>query len=144
MTKGLESLKKAEFEAGDFLFQEGDVNFHFYIIQKGEVEILLKRQPSQELVSIATLGPGQAVGEFALVSRKPRSASARAKTKVSAIKVSEEGYAKLLQELPEWSRAVLESLIERIRYTDEILRNHKTDNSATQTMISKALDIYST
>ena len=32
-------LKMVEFKKGDYLFQEGEESFHFFILQDGDVEI---------------------------------------------------------------------------------------------------------
>jgi CRP-like cAMP-binding protein len=115
-----DGIEQVNFLANDILFNEGDVGFYFYIIQEGEVEVY--RQSTQgEKKILDTISAGQALGEFALVTQRPRSASARAITSGSAYKVSEENYQKLLGELPGWAVAILEGLIERLRKTSELL-----------------------
>jgi CRP-like cAMP-binding protein len=123
MASAIERLERVEFKAGDILFNEGELSYHFYMIEEGEVEIILKNpdNPTQG-VRLATLGPGQPVGESALISRKARSAMARAKSRCRLVKISEEGYEELLKELPPWSLGLMESLIERLRTTDEKVR----------------------
>ena len=120
MSSSLDLLEREEFKTGEILFNEGDSSFHFFMIEEGEVEIILKNhQNPKQGVRIATLGPGQPVGESALVTRKPRCATARAKTRCRVVKISEEGYRNLLKEVPPWALSLLESLIERLRNTDE-------------------------
>lgn len=115
-----DNLRKVEFKAGDPLFKEGDGGFFFYIIQKGEVEVYKKDLDGQTRI-IGKVGPGQPIGEFALVTKSTRSASARALTDGFAIEVSEDGYEKLLEELPEWTLAILESLINRLKAANELM-----------------------
>jgi len=93
----LADLERVAFKPGDFLFVEGEQSYFFMMIEEGEVEILLKdpTDPRKE-ITVAQIGPGQPIGEFALVVNKPRSATARAKTAGSAIKISKEGYDHLL------------------------------------------------
>lgn len=134
MTSSLDGLEKVVFEKGDLLFSEGDQSYFFFIIQEGEVDVFLPKTKEAEEVQLATLGPGQPVGEFALVVKKSRSASAKAKTPCTAMKISEDAYKQLLKELPPWSISVMESLIERLRRTDGMLRDQRIQKAL---MISK-------
>jgi len=62
-TRSLEHLK---FPPGATIIQEGAPPENFYIITKGQVEVHLKASNGQEF-TIARLGPGQYVGEIALL-----------------------------------------------------------------------------
>jgi CRP-like cAMP-binding protein len=57
-----------------------------------------------------------------MLDRQPRSASARALTAITAAKVSPEAYERLLDELPEWAVSVMRALVERLRYTNDVVR----------------------
>ena len=73
------------FDPDEYLFEEGDPGDCAYIIESGLVEVSLDKG-GRKLV-IATLGPGEVLGEMAIVDKFPRSATARAieHTKVTAI-----------------------------------------------------------
>lgn len=115
-----DGIEKVSFKKNDILFKEGDTGFFFYVIQEGEVEVY--RHSSRGVDKrLDVLKSGQALGEFALVSQRARSASARAITDGYAYKISEENYQKLLTELPGWAVAILDGLIERLRRTNEAL-----------------------
>ena len=134
MTSSLDGLEKVVFDKGDLLFSEGDESYFFFIIQQGEVDVFLPKTKTTEEIHLAILGPGQPVGEFALVVKKSRSASARARNTCTAIKISEGSYKQLLKELPPWTISVLESLIERLRRTDGMLRDQRIQKAL---MLSK-------
>src|SRR5690606_16993460 len=104
------NLHKLEFKAGDIIFEEGDQGFSFYIVQEGKIEVFRKEANGSQ-TTLGIIEPGQPLGEFALVTESLRSASARAISDGYAVEVSEEGYKKLLNELPEWAIAVMQSLI---------------------------------
>jgi CRP/FNR family cyclic AMP-dependent transcriptional regulator len=112
------------FQPGDMLFVENESSFHFYIIQEGEVEVF-KNGPDGNPLHLAKLGPGNSLGEFAMLDRLPRSASARAITTVVAARISAEAYQQLLNDLPDWAMAVMKALVERLRHTNEVLRKAK-------------------
>jgi EAL domain-containing protein (putative c-di-GMP-specific phosphodiesterase class I) len=73
------------FDPDEFLFEEGDPGDCAYIIESGSVEVSLDKG-GRKLV-IATLGPGEVLGEMAIIDKFPRTATARAieRTKVTAI-----------------------------------------------------------
>ncbi len=115
-----QNLRRVDFKAGDILFKEGDQGFFFYIIQEGKVEIF-REEDDGEHKTLGVAEAGQPVGEFALITESLRSASARALTTGFAVEVSEDGYKKLLQELPEWALAIFQSLIRRLKDANGLL-----------------------
>lgn len=127
------------FDEGDILFEENETSFHFFIIQEGEVEVF-KSGPNGAVV-LAKLGPGNSLGEFAMLDRKPRSASARALTAVTVAQVSPEAYDRLLEDLPDWAVSVMRALVERLRFTNDIVRTlQKSDSGILNVADRQALD----
>lgn len=115
-------IVKEVYSPGDYIFFEGDIDYHFYIVQEGEVAIFSKNKLGQR-VDIATVGEGDSFGEFALLDKQPRSASAQAVTTCTLIKVSEAGYNQLVDELPVWAKSMLKSFSQRIRNLNEKLKD---------------------
>lgn len=114
-------IEAALYQTGDYIFFEGDVENHFYIINSGTVSIFTKDNQGARIV-IAELSEGESFGEFALISQSPRSASAQAKTDVSLVKVSEGGFQELLSELPSWAECMLKSFTDRLQNMTEKIR----------------------
>ncbi len=137
MTKEIENV---QFHAGEVLFDENELSFHFYIIQEGEIEIYKKGTAGNNII-LAKVGPGNSVGEFAMLDRQPRSASARALTDIVVAKVSPEAYERLLDELPDWAVSVMRALVERLRYTNDIVREiQKSNTGSINVAAQNALD----
>lgn len=113
-------VQRETFESGKFIFLEGDKDFHFYIIESGRVEIFTNT--NGKYIKITEFGPGESFGEFALLDRSPRSASARALTDVSLFKVSEQGFQELLAQLPDWASSMLKSFAHRLKAMNERLK----------------------
>jgi len=65
------------FRKGDLIVKEGDYGISIYRILKGKVAITI--QAGKKEVRLATLGPGEIIGEVTFLNRniEPRSASAR-------------------------------------------------------------------
>ena len=115
-------ILKETFNEGDYIFFEGDIESHFYIIETGDVQIFTKNKAGKRL-DILKVTAGESFGEFALLDKKPRSASAQALTEVHLIKVSESGYEELLLELPMWASSMMKSFTTRLKNMTQILKD---------------------
>ena len=62
----------------EYLIREGEEAMDIYVLEQGHVEILMKDIESDTTHALATLGPGECVGEVALLDAGSRSASAKA------------------------------------------------------------------
>lgn len=116
-----DDIEIVSFSSGEYIFHEHEKGFHFFILQEGEIEVY-KTSKNGAKISLAVIGPGASLGEFAMIDRQPRSASARALTDVKAAKISEAAYTQLLQELPDWAISVMRALVERLRHTSDLIR----------------------
>ncbi len=117
-------IAKEKFQIGDYIFFEGDIESHFYIIEAGEVSIFTKNKQNQK-IEVARLKAGETFGEFALIDKGARTASAQAATDVSVMKISSEGYENLLGELPMWASSMLKSFTQRLKQMNQTLKDHK-------------------
>lgn len=116
-----EEVHREVYRAGEYIFFEGDMDYHFYIIESGQVSIFTK-SPEGKRLPIATLSEGESFGEFALLDRKPRSASAIADIETVVFQISEKGYEQLLGELPVWASSMLRSFSNRLRNMNNVLQ----------------------
>lgn len=64
------------FYRGDLIIRQGDDAFRAYYIEKGRVEIVVNDGP--HALKITELGPGDIIGEMALIEQGERTASVRA------------------------------------------------------------------
>ena len=117
-------VSKEKFQIGDHIFFEGDVESHFYIIESGEVSIFTKNKQNQK-IEVARLKAGETFGEFALIDKGARTASAQAATDVAVMKISAEGYENLLGELPMWASSMLKSFTQRLKQMNQTLKEQK-------------------
>ena len=69
-------LERRVFEAGEYLFREGDAGDTLYVPARGSISIKLPRQGNTESRRLVTLSPGVMFGEMVLVEDRPRSADA--------------------------------------------------------------------
>ncbi len=116
----MSNIQQETIAAGQFIFLEGDKDFHFYIIEEGRVEIF--SNSGGRYLKITDVGPGESFGEFAMLDRAPRSASARAITEVKLVKVSEAGFEELLAQIPGWASGMLKNFAVRLKNMNERLK----------------------
>ena len=108
-----DEISSESFAPGQIIFRQGDSDAHFYIIEDGHVGIFLTQNGKN--VKIAEFGPGESFGEFALLDKAPRSASAQALTPVQAYMVTEKGFDEMLSQLPDWASCMLKSFVKRMK-----------------------------
>jgi CRP/FNR family cyclic AMP-dependent transcriptional regulator len=75
--------EEKRFHRGDLITKQGEPGEEFYIVTEGFTEILL--EVPQRVV--ANLGPGQLIGEMAVVDQGPRSATVTAITEPTVVQV---------------------------------------------------------
>ena len=73
-------LEERDFEAGEAIFNEGELGRTMYVLRSGEVEVSRKSSRGHR-VPIVRLGEGETFGEMTLVELQPRSATVTAKKK---------------------------------------------------------------
>ncbi len=103
--------------AGQIVFNEGDSGNSLLIIGDGEVEIT--KIVGQTPHVLSRLGPGEHVGEMALISRQRRSATVRAIGAFHGLLLRQSEFDALLDEEPRFAREMLRAISDRLRRTDE-------------------------
>ena len=98
-------LKTEAFAADQIVMREGEPGDKFYIIAKGQVEVGVVRPDGQPEV-IARRGPGEYVGEVALLMNIPRTASVRALGEVTCLTLTREEFLQLAAQAPEFHQGL--------------------------------------
>uniref|UniRef100_A0A8C1NFZ6 Protein kinase cAMP-dependent type II regulatory subunit beta n=1 Tax=Cyprinus carpio TaxID=7962 RepID=A0A8C1NFZ6_CYPCA len=99
--KVVDVLSTKVYNSGEQIIAQGDLADCFYIVESGHVRITMKRSKSKndtedEEVEIATCSRGQYFGELALVTNKPRAASAYAMDNVKCLVMDVQAFERLL------------------------------------------------
>src|SRR4029079_3590765 len=77
-TTQTDRVSHAHYQPGDFIVRRGELPTSFYVIEKGEVEVIRSSSLGRDGEVVNVLGPGSFLGEKALLNDEPRLASARA------------------------------------------------------------------
>ena len=104
---------RLQLEAGDLLFEEGEQSSAAYFIEQGRAEVF-KQVDGSEVV-IATVGPGELIGEMALIGAGPRTASVRVLEPTTVTPVTEESLLSRLQDADPLLQLVLRMALDRLR-----------------------------
>ena len=67
------------YEPGELIVRQGDEGDCMFVIQDGEVEILVEEDGTEALLRVA--GRNEILGEMAIFEHQPRSATVRAKSR---------------------------------------------------------------
>jgi CRP-like cAMP-binding protein len=94
--------------AGAVLMEQGNAARECFIVASGQADVLIDGEP------VATIGPGEVVGELALLTGGPRTATVRARTDVRVFVVAPNELASLLDHPPA-RRLLLGQLASRLR-----------------------------
>jgi CRP-like cAMP-binding protein len=109
------------FPSGAVLFEEGDPGSRMYVIQAGQVRI--EKRVGTRRVTLATLGPGEAFGEMALLEGQPRSASAVVEEDARILEIDQAAFADLVKGNGEVALRLLRRLSARLREANRQIRN---------------------
>ena len=108
LTKLASQTEDLEFQAGMVLCKEGATGREFFVIVEGKVDVTKNER------RIASLGPGDFIGEIAIIQQGPRTATAIAKTPVRLFVLTSQGFFSLLDNNPGVERKVLRTLATRL------------------------------
>jgi CRP/FNR family transcriptional regulator, cyclic AMP receptor protein len=96
---------------GKQLTKEGGRGREFFVLLDGSADV---RRNGRK---VKTLGSGDFLGEIALVTKTPRTATVTTTSPVRALVVSEQNFRRLLKRSPDVQIKVLEALAERVAAT---------------------------
>ncbi|WP_417782394.1 cyclic nucleotide-binding domain-containing protein [Terasakiella pusilla] len=113
-----QALQYVHFKPKSVLFKEGEKPDFAYIIKKGNVRIS-KRGPSGKKISIAKAGQGNIVGEMAIISDSPRSATVVAIDTVEAIAINKTSFDTKLKSADPFLHSLISTVIKRLRKTSD-------------------------
>jgi NTE family protein len=98
--------------AGDVLIRQGDASDSLYLIAVGRLRVTMRRADGTDAV-LAELGRGELVGEMALITSEPRSATVSAVRDSHLLRLPTDAYMQLVGEHPEALREITTQVVRR-------------------------------
>ena len=112
--------KLAKFPAGALIFGKKSVGNHFFVVNSGRVKIFTSASAKRSK-TLAYLGPGEFLGEMALLGGKVRSASAMAEENCELLVIDKTNFQRLLLTNRAFTLRLLYTLSARLQKTNEEL-----------------------
>lgn len=118
--------ERREYHADDIIFEQGDTGDTAFVVLTGRADIVVEGEQSDRV--LYSLGPGQMVGELAMLCDTPRSATVRAKTDLTALVLNREVFFETMRQDPAFSFEIARDLGNRLVKTTQELRSpHSSD-----------------
>ena len=121
------SAERLNYDSGQIMFNAGDPGDAAYIIIAGEVEISVPT-PSGPII-VNTLHKNEILGEIAIFGEMPRTATAKAQTKLETLKISKDLFIKIIRENPDAAIELIKMLASRLANTTTQLTRTRSGQS---------------
>lgn len=112
--------ERLTYAEGDVLFEQGDAGDAAYIIIGGKADVVVDT-PGGPLI-VATLDEHEIVGEIAILCDVPRTATVKAKTEVTTLRITKDLFFSLVVEFPQIAVEIMRELAHRLEVTTVRLR----------------------
>ena len=96
------------FGPGDVIFHEGEASDEVFLVAEGAVDLW------EADTSIRQAGPGEILGESALIDRAPRALTAVARTACRLVAIDQDRFNSLVRTSPRFARHLMQLLGNRL------------------------------
>ena len=110
-----------EFPKGTVLFREGETGKEMFVLQAGRVVITKTVRDTEK--TLAVLGPGEFFGEMALISNKPRNATAVVEEASRLLVIDPKTFEGMIRGNSEIAVRMIKKLAERLGEADAQIEN---------------------
>jgi len=131
----MDNARPVSLRAGEVLMKQGEPGDTAFVIVRGGFEI--QKQSGQSLIKIDVRGSGEIIGEMALLSQAPRSATVTAVIDSETLCISKEVFENLLSTSSTAALAVLKWVMARLSQNDALL--HQQERMAALGTLSAGL-----
>jgi CRP/FNR family transcriptional regulator, cyclic AMP receptor protein len=112
-----DAIGKRRFKRGELLVEQGKKCDALYIILAGRARVVVTDRKAREVI-LATMHPGDYIGEMSLIDHEPHSANVEAEIQTDALVLGREDFARCLLENTATVSAVMKGLVKRLRAAD--------------------------
>lgn len=111
------AVTKFRFKRGEALVEQGLKSNSLVILLTGRARVISADERGREVI-LATLHPGDYVGEMSLIDNQPHSATVRADIQTDVLVLGRAEFARCLSENTAMAYAVMKGLVQRLRQAD--------------------------
>ncbi len=105
------------YDRGEILVRKGDSGLGMFLITSGSLEVFDPASDGRR-IRLATLGPGDCVGEMSLLDERPRSATVETLQPVECLLMTRDSFNSLTKREPEILWGIVPVLVDRLRHAD--------------------------
>lgn len=111
LTEAADRMELETYQPGSVVIRQGDPGDKFYLIRRGEADVLVRRDGQDW--KVATLDEGRFFGEQALLTGEPRNATVIAKTELELCTLDKQEFQSVLDASAGFKEALRKVLFER-------------------------------
>jgi CRP/FNR family cyclic AMP-dependent transcriptional regulator len=112
-----EAVVKRRFKRGEVIVEQGKKSNFLAIVLTGRARVVTTDARGREVI-LATMSPGDYVGEMSLIDNQPHSATVRAEVQTDVLILGRVEFARCLPENTSMAYAVMKGLVQRLRHAD--------------------------
>jgi CRP/FNR family transcriptional regulator, cyclic AMP receptor protein len=112
-----DAVVKRRFKRGELIVEQGKKTNALFIILTGRARVVTSDSRGREVI-LATLAPGDHLGEMSLIDNEPHSATVRAEITTDTLVLGRVEFARCLPENTSMAYAVMKGLVQRLRSAD--------------------------
>ena len=109
------AMEEVRIAPGENLVRQGDPADHLYVVLEGKLVAVLERGEEQPEQILREMGPGDLIGEVALITGGERTATVRALTPVLAAALSRQAFARLAESDAQTVNRLSETIASRLQ-----------------------------
>lgn len=112
-----EAVVKRRFKRGEIIVEQGKKTNALFILLNGRARVITADSRGREVI-LATLHPGDHIGEMSLIDNEPHSATVRAEVQTDVLMLGRLEFARCLPENSSMAYAIMRGLVQRLRQAD--------------------------
>ena len=112
-----DAVVKRRFKRGEGIVEQGEKSNTLFIILTGRVRVVTSDKRGREVI-LATLQPGDYIGEMSLIDNEAHSATVRAEVQTDMLSLGRAEFARCLPENSSMAYAIMKGLVQRLRQAD--------------------------
>ncbi len=112
-----DAVIKRRFKRGEMIVEQGKKSNALFILLNGRARVVTADSRGREVI-LATLQPGDHIGEMSLIDNESHSATVRAEVQTDVLMLGRLEFARCLPENSSMAYAVMRGLVQRLRHAD--------------------------
>ena len=112
-----DAVVKRRFKRAEAIVEQGKKSNALFILLNGRARVMTADGRGREVI-LATLRPGDHIGEMSLIDNEPHSATVRAEVQTDVLILGRTEFARCLPENSSMAYAIMRGLVQRLRHAD--------------------------